>query len=62
MACCKSRPFPADEADVKLLWLAICKIEDKRSRHCAKERGLLKRSKRVAEGRLIEGLIRTNWK
>lgn len=31
--------FPNDEAVVKLLWLAICNIEDKRARERAKERG-----------------------
>ena len=32
--------FPNDAAAVKLLWLAICNIEDKRARERAKERGL----------------------
>src|SRR3954471_11275929 len=32
--------FPNDEAVVKLLWLAICNIEDKRARARAKEAGL----------------------
>ena len=31
--------FPNDAAVVKLLWLAICNIEDKRARERAKERG-----------------------
>src|SRR3954447_21285020 len=31
--------FPNDEAVVKLLWLAICNIEDKRARDREKERG-----------------------
>ena len=31
--------FPNDAAVVKLLWLAICNIEDKRARDRAKERG-----------------------
>jgi hypothetical protein len=30
--------FPNDEAAVKLLWLAICNIEDKRARERLKER------------------------
>jgi len=30
--------FPSDDAAVKLLWLAICNIEDKRARVRAKER------------------------
>jgi transposase-like protein len=32
--------FPNDTSVVKLLWLAICNIEDKRARDRAKERGL----------------------
>ena len=35
--------FPNDDAVVKLLWLAICNIEDKRARDRAKERGLARR-------------------
>ena len=54
--------FPNDHAVVKLLWLAICDIEDKRARERAKERGLGRGAKRKAEGRLIEGQITTNWK
>jgi putative transposase len=53
--------FPSDESAVKLLWLAICNIEDKRARDRAKERGST-RTKRTAEGRLVEGQITTNWK
>ena len=52
--------FPSDDAAVKLLWLAICNIEDKRARDRAKERG--RGEKRVAEGRLVEGQVTTNWK
>ena len=54
--------FPSDDAAVKLLWLAICNIEDKRARDRAKERGRGRGEKRVAEGRLVEGQITTNWK
>ena len=32
--------FPSDEAVIKLLWLAICDIEDKRARERNKEKGL----------------------
>jgi putative transposase len=53
--------FPNDEAVIKLLWLAICNIEDKRARQRAKERGLPP-DKRKAPGRLVEGQITTNWK
>jgi transposase-like protein len=54
--------FPSDAAVVKLLWLSICNIEDKRARERAKQRGLGRGAKRKAEGRLVEGQITTNWK
>nr|WP_104081213.1 IS256 family transposase [Cryobacterium sp. Y11] len=54
--------FPSDEAATKMLWLAICNIEDKRARERAKERGGNRQTKRKAEGRLVEGLTVTNWK
>lgn len=54
--------FPSDDAVVKLLWLAICNIEDKRARDRLKERGRPRGAKRNAEGRLVEGQITTNWK
>ena len=54
--------FPNDAAVVKLLWLAICNIEDKRARDREKERGRGLGAKRVAAGRLVEGQITTNWK
>ena len=53
--------FPNDAAAVKLLWLAICNIEDKRARAREKERGLPS-DKRKADGRLVEGAVTTNWK
>ena len=53
--------FPNDLAVVKLLWLAICNIEDKRALEREKERGL-PASERRAPGRLIEGSVTTNWK
>lgn len=53
--------FPSDDAVVKLLWLAICNIEDKRARERAKERGL-PADRRKADGRLVEGQATTNWK
>lgn len=51
--------FPTDDAVVKLLWLAICNIEDKRAREREKERG--KGANRKASGRLVEGQVTTNW-
>jgi putative transposase len=53
--------FPNDAAAIKLLWLAICDIEDKRARERAKERGRPV-SERRALGRLVEGQTTTNWK
>jgi transposase-like protein len=53
--------FPNDASVVKLFWLAICNIEDKRARERARERGLPP-SQRKAPGRLVEGQITTNWK
>src|SRR4051812_16579140 len=46
--------FPNDAAVVKLLWLAICDIEDKRARERANERGR-PAAERRAPGRLVEG-------
>jgi transposase-like protein len=54
--------FPNDEAVIKLLWLAICTIEDKRARARAKEAGLSHGAKRKADGHLVEGQTTTNWK
>ncbi len=54
--------FPSDDSVIKLLWLAICNIEDKRARERAKERGGTRDTKRKAEGRLVEGQVTTNWK
>lgn len=53
--------FPNDDAVVKLLWLAICNIEDKRARAREKERGKPP-NERKAEPRLVEGQVTTNWK
>lgn len=54
--------FPNDDAVIKLLWLAICDIEDRRARDRAKERGRPRGTPRKAEGRLVEGQVVTNWK
>ena len=53
--------FPNDDAVIKLLWLAIRDIEDKRARARAKEAGIPK-GKRKAAGRLVEGTITQGWK
>ncbi len=52
--------FPNDDAVIKLLWLAIRDIEDKRARDRLAEKGV--RKGRKAEGRLVEGHVTTGWK
>ena len=47
---------PDDDAVIKLLWLAIRDIEDKRVRARAKDKGL-PRGQRKASGRLVEGAV-----
>jgi len=55
--------FPSDEAVVKLLWLAIRDIEDKRERQRAKERAdKIPHAKRKAPARLVEGQTVQGWK
>lgn len=54
--------FPNDAAVVKLLWLAIRNIEDKRARERAKEAGLPKGTPRKAPGKLVEGSVLQGWK
>lgn len=53
--------FPNDDAAIKLLWLAIRDIEDKRARARAKEKGLPAIA-RKAPGRLVEGAVVQGWK
>jgi putative transposase len=53
--------FPTDDAVIKLLWLAIRDIEDKRARQRAKEKGL-PRDQRKAPPRLVEGATVHGWK
>jgi putative transposase len=53
--------FPNDQAVVKLLWLAIRDIEDKRARQRAKEAGK-NANERTAPGRLVEGATVHGWK
>lgn len=54
--------FPNDAAAIKLLWLAIMNIEDKRARERAKEAGTPKGQPRKAPGRLVEGSVLQGWK
>jgi putative transposase len=53
--------FPSDDAVVKLLWLAIRDIEDKRARERAKERGK-PANQRTAPPHLVEGAVTQGWK
>ena len=53
--------FPSDDAVIKLLWLAIRDIEDKRARERAKEKGA-PRGNRKAPGRLVEGATTHAWR
>jgi putative transposase len=53
--------FPTDDAVVKLIWLAICDIEDKRARAREAERGK-DRNHRTAPSRLVEGAVTQGWK
>lgn len=52
--------FPTDDAVVKLIWLAIMDIEDRRAFQRQRERGK-PRGKRVAPGRLVEGQQTQGW-
>lgn len=54
--------FPSDAAAIKLLWLAIRNIEDKRARERAKEAGTPRGTSRKAAGRLVEGATVNGWK
>lgn len=53
--------FPSDDAVIKLLWLAIMDIEDKRARAREKERGKPP-TQRTAPGYLVEGQAVQGWK
>ena len=47
--------FPNDEAAVKLLWLAICNIEDKRASDRARLEGKARENRSKTVNKLIEG-------
>jgi putative transposase len=53
--------FPNDDAVIKLLWLAIRDIEDKRARQRAKEKGLPAADRR-APAKLVEGAAVQGWR
>jgi len=56
--------FPSDQAAVKLLWLAICNIEDKRAleREKARKQRPAGGPRAHPAGKLIQGATTTNWK
>lgn len=54
--------FPTDDAAIKLIWLAIADIEDKRARQRAAEAGKPRSQGRQAPGRMIEGAGVQGWK
>jgi len=54
--------FPTDDAVVKLVWLAIADIEDKRARQRAAEAGKPRTEARQAPGRMVEGAGVHGWK
>src|SRR5690348_4409559 len=55
--------FPGDDAVIKLLWLAIRDIEDKRARDRAREKDEgIAHDKRRAPARLVEGATVHGWK
>ncbi len=53
--------FPNDQAVVKLLWLAIRNIEDKRARERAKQASRPKDQPRTAPAKLVEGSTIQGW-
>ena len=53
--------FPNDDALVKLLWLGIVDIEDRRAAERARQAGRPK-NRRTAEGHLIEGAVTQGWR
>jgi putative transposase len=53
--------FPSDDALVKLLWLGIAGIEERRAAERAAQAAKPK-SQRNAAGRLIEGAVTIGWR
>ena len=53
--------FPNDQAAVKLLWLAICNIEDKRASERAKLDGRTRDSRSKTVTKLVEGTLTQGW-
>jgi putative transposase len=53
--------FPNDQAAVKLLWLAICNIEDKRAKERAKVDSKTRANRSKSFHKLIEGTTTQGW-
>ena len=53
--------FPNDQAAVKLLWLAICNIEDKRARERARIDRKTRENRSKTVEKLIEGTFTQGW-
>lgn len=53
--------FPSDDAVIKLLWLALRDIEDKRARARERDRGKPS-NQRTAPPRLVEGAVVQGWR
>lgn len=53
--------FPNDNSAVKLLWLAICNIEDKRARERSKLHGKVRDNRSKSLHTLIEGSFTQGW-
>ena len=53
--------FPNDNSAVKLLWLAICNIEDKRARERSKLHGKVRDNRSKSVHTLIEGSFTQGW-
>jgi len=53
--------FPTDDAVIKLIWLAIMDIEDRRAFQRDREKGKPRGKSRVAPGKLVEGLGTQGW-
>jgi hypothetical protein len=54
--------FPNDDAGIKLLWLAIGTIEDKRARDRAKEPASAAAPNAKPKDVSVEGQVTTSWK
>jgi putative transposase len=54
--------FPNDDALVKLLWLGIVDIEDRRAAERARQAASRPTNERTAEGHLIEGSVTPGWR